>query len=370
MSRKGKEARAFLEEKQLPKLLEDFVLDCAKERPDDVVTYMAQWAHRRSSRRSLLNLRNGTANGGKEPILVVLLGLEDRDDVFEDLDVEVEERSEPLATHVQAVRHQLLSMNLVNPSIAAFETSHQTFVVVDVGDLTPTRNSLMLLSVADAVILHLSCATAEEDLAKRREGFLYNQVLAANSLGVKKAVVLITDFRGDDATAATAVSEAQLCFTNSGFPAENVTLVRFSAAEDLLGVLGSATLTTMKRPPAVEHANQCDVTVMAIGADGLSVGETLSGFCKDSFGCRVNAIGATLDKETNKVVARNPFLLKRGEVGTLTLAIVEGAILGIHQPIVLTKGNKIAAFGTITFVETGGDTTTDEFDLSDGTATE
>jgi hypothetical protein len=381
-------AKLFLDKSQLPKILEDFVFDCAKARPADVIAYMAQWANQRSNKALLAKeeesktsmsreesmgfVPSGVFTSPKRAVLLILLGLDDRDEVLEALDSNVEGRSDALKRHVAHVRNQMKLNNVKAASLAALESDSHTFVVLDVGDVTPSRDFLTMLAIAEGVMFVASCDTIHADLVKRRDGYSYNQVLAANALGVKRAMVLLKGHADvSPPTLTSVINECTTCFTNSGFAAGTVPIIRFTSPSELTSIADQVPFVTRKLPTGFIPVKKCEVTVMALLNDGLSVGESFTAFSKDSFACRIDGIKTVIDKETNKVITQKPFMLKRGEVGAVAIAVMSdsGAATFIGCPFILIRGNKLCAFGNVSNFEDeaggGDDSSSEDFHVSD-----
>ncbi len=257
---------------------------------------------------------------------------------------------------VGAVRDRARAAGVDNVALVGCEADRLGGCVVfaDVPSHELTRNLIQLTSVADFVCLVVSGRHGVPDMALRRQGELYSRVLLAHSVGIKRAIVVITDLRG---VAPQAVEncerEVRLMFQRCGFDAGQLQIVRGTNSPELLYDAIARTPVQARIRYATELTRRFKATMIVLYGSGIKSGDRLSVFSLGHFDVRVESIPTLIDRRTNQVTDTDLAVLKLNQVASLALRVEGGAPArtAVSAPILVHHGGRVVAMGNVVEID-------------------
>lgn len=394
------DVEALLEQRGLSQLLQEFVCDCAEQLPEDLTLHMARWAAGRrglilqapsdhsdedrgratpmgsssslgkplqswmatESRsasaggsqafHSLSNLAPGLAARRKARGItaVVMSTTETNKQPLVEL-LESQRCQKPTteaSTYFSFVKSRVDFHNLRNVAVLPIEwEACGPLVVLDHPQSALEIPLIALASISDVVILVFSCRTALQDLAKKRLGEMYNRVLLAHGLSVRKMILIMTDTKGMSAANLHNVEVAvSTMMSKCGFgDTSRYRLMRTpEVADRILQEIASfpPSRRTVSEP---ETATRFRAHLMILSPQGLNVGERISFFSTEMLKCRIDSV--IFNGQTTTVVPQHSF-------GRLSLSILGAPPVGriaLKAPIVAFREGLVLALGEVIDVD-------------------
>lgn len=386
---------ALLERRGMSALLRDFVADCARVQPENLAAHMATWAAARAAAEKRAAESNASTSCGPTPpmsllgvggrpaalsgdaratppssrnptprkctarIAVVLGGNKsNKEQLVAALDVAslgVPMALTPtMADAVSVVRQRLADLGVdeghVVLPVEADGHSEVVFVDVDSSDLTPS--AVAAASLADVALLVVSARAGAADMALRRQGETYNRAMLAHALGIKRAVVVITETRGVSAADIDGtVADAMEMVSSCGYDRAAVPVVRLpAAAEDVAGIVSSLPLeANVKYRP--ETTTRFRANVMVLGGGSIRVGDKVSVFAGENIVATVSAIPSRTERGVSTRTSASA--LKLHQVGTLDLEVAGShvAAVAVAAPAVVFTKDSVVAMGAVADID-------------------
>lgn len=353
------EARMFLQAKGLPQLLEQYVLDCAKARPDDILTHLAEWAIHRGGK-----LRGAAASGCCWRVL--LLGsLAARRCVADAARHSVAMPSDATRATLHELRQHFHADHTFELVPFSAESVHAVLLLADLG-VSPAM--IRALGVVDAVVF---CAVSADgaDLARKRDSVVAQELLLAHSTGLRAAVAI--------AVGAESGALAQLerllgeCITTCGFENKSVPVLRLAEGVGSAANLAAALMRLPAGAAAPKHGppvlvRSAEATVVLVGGS-IDKGQKFVASCNGLTDCIVDGIVCIVDKKSGKILERNPPRVDGGQVATLHVLLSNSqsksaAAVFASAPFALVAANRVLAIGTLTKLE-ADDSSASEVDI-------
>lgn len=224
-----------------------------------------------------------------------------------------------------SVRDRVGAAGVANAALIPCESDKMggCAVFADVPSHRLDENLISLTSLADLICLCVSAKYGLADMALKRQGELYARVLLAHSVGVKRAMVVITDTRGVAPAAIENVEkEVGHMFSRCGFDEKLIKIVRGTNSSDVLfESIGSVKIQS-KIKYVLEPTRKMKATMIVLQAPGIKTGDVLHVFSLGHFVVRVDSIPTLIDRKTNQVTDTDIAVLKMNQVASLHLSIL------------------------------------------------
>lgn len=280
--------------------------------------------------------------------------------VLSDLLIYMQKKVEVLKLrNVTLVPHTNGDAAVGTSSSASAASSKIAVVYVDISDQVRLSHDLVCLAgISDVVVIAVSGTTGAADMAKKRDGELYNRAVLAHSLGIKRAVVVMTEWQAlPEQTVQSVEFDVAQMMQKCGFDTDNVKSLRWGPGMRISDLTSTVTsLPTFPRPYYVrETATTFKVTVMVLLPAGITTGDFLTAFCCDiHMTCRVDSIPVLIDRKSSTAAQKNIASLRLNQVGTLELTVVNSSHVSyaaLAAPFIALQGEKILAAGSVIDVE-------------------
>lgn len=240
----------------------------------------------------------------------------------------------------EAVREKITA-NTQNVTVLPFngQAGSAPMILLDVAETQLTSNLVATAAVADVALLVVSARSGAEDMRKKRDGELFNRAILAHALGIRGAVLAITETKGtSEEDVAEVEALASQMMENCGFAKMHVTTVRLPCTAD---EVASALATQRSIPrilPMPERSTRFTATMMALNGN-ITVGSVMSGFSVECMKLRVVAIEGADE-------------IRLHQTGRCTFEIVDAvAMVDPCGTLVCHQDGKIIATGNVNSVE-------------------